>query len=42
MSYTHTLNCNVMLHTVEKEFILMHDRYNLHFKSQAHGRINFY
>jgi len=20
----------------------MHDRYNLHFKSQAHGRINFY
>jgi len=29
-------------HTVEKEFVLMHSRYNIYFKLHVQGRINYY
>jgi len=28
-------------HAADREFILMHDRHNLHFGSHVHGRIHF-
>jgi len=29
------------LHTVDKDFLLMHGRHNLYFKLHVHGRIHF-